>query len=663
MSRRLVLLLCAALVLLALLLVAIGGFDPRGGPESANQHEHGRDAGSAIAEAARAGAASAPSGTAGGSAGPVATAADPRERHEDAALLVDERTGEGVPYLTVEFHARGEEAALARETTDESGRLARPFGLADGAYELVARDPYCALEERFEVELAGGREGPQLRVAVGPTYVLDLASDEEVVPDRLLARLTVDAPEGPGDLWQPIRTQPVLWVRFPLRVRGLPGYDGAAARLEVHRADGLLAGSAAVPRTEGSHVRPLAVRLASRAAIGGVVAGPDGRPIEGARLRLESGNGDGNDLGRFPGEQTLTDAEGRFAFGSLREGSWTLRVSRDSYVPIERVISLAPGQSDRARSVFGDGGEVSGRFISKRGVVVRPPRASLRAIDGSWEAIATPEDIEPVQIDEPGLGLVEFVGEFRFSGVPAGPTILELEGRGRRGTHSRIAWRPESVRLDDPSARVTFDAIFASAYARHVLRPIDAATRRPVEPFSVVEFTVPNREFETSDTHNEREQISFADTGVVPSARTISIEKDLGFRWMVVADAYRPACGDETGFEREETPDGAFWIREVPLDLGWGAMGQAFVEHEDGETAPCAGATILVDGKPHSATDSDGLFFLDLPAKPRRVDARFEGFHASVPRRWRHPQEHESPLVTGTVLGKDRYLKILLRRD
>lgn len=104
-------------------------------------------------------------------------------------------------------------------------------------------------------------------------------------------------------------------------MRGVPSLvrRPACARRAPALLAGLLVAAVAAP--------PAAAALAGR-----VVSAADGRPVEGARVRVVE-----------TGEARRTDAAGRFAFPSLPAGTWTLAVHHVAIADVERVVRADGG--------------------------------------------------------------------------------------------------------------------------------------------------------------------------------------------------------------------------------------------------------------------------------------------------------------------------------
>lgn len=159
------------------------------------------------------------------------------------------------------------------------------------------------------------------------------------------------------------------------------------------------------------------VVLASGARLEGIVEDPEGNPVEGATVTLQTVDQNATRLalaGSPPEERsTVTGADGRFEVAGLQPGEAVgLLVKRQGYA--SRVVSrLQPPLEEPVRVVLDPASRLTGRVLDERNGPVPAAQVVLRRQEG----IA-------------GVGTTDAEGRFLLEGVQAGRFALDASAQG-----------------------------------------------------------------------------------------------------------------------------------------------------------------------------------------------------------------------------------------
>jgi hypothetical protein len=245
--------------------------------------------------------------------------------------LVDAETSEPIPDYELEL--RDEEGERWSNKSDAEGRVvtrALPAGHFGIRCIDVRRPDTLVLSPSLPVEHDGGEAEHELRLEIGPTYVLDV-TPSDFSAGELVAELLQDSPEfsnlhrlpQPTTVVRPPRSEGgAPWVRFRS-----PNTLADPAWLALTSQDGLRSGGARVPARLGVHPELVRIALAPRCAVRGQFVSrgaPNERGAGGlAVFRRDEEGGEPH--------WENTDGQGHFRIADLAPGAYRLEL-RDQAV-------------------------------------------------------------------------------------------------------------------------------------------------------------------------------------------------------------------------------------------------------------------------------------------------------------------------------------------
>ena len=568
--------------------------------------------------------------------------AEPVQRATLQRRLVDERTGEPVGEFLVRIEgpparrvpgardmASASPPLYAEDMlADARGRVASAQGFEAGTLtaRLLDIEPLStglAREVEFEhaLEDAAASAPADLPIPVGPTYRLDLSLPDglqlgdlhatfprDAGPQRELYRLIAEDPNSPLALVYgsalkserfedraPLRPGSPPWTRFraPLDLAESRLATGTPASLQLRSEDGLWAGAAQVESLVGIQAEPVAIELAPRAVLSGVVQDGVQSPVRSVWVELF----DAADL-QHPVQALGADAQGHFQFRWLSGGAHVVVVTSERYLESRKRVELSPGERSELvveLSPVGPLGNVEG--------VLRGLAGQHRSRGGA---------VTLVGLDYPGVRLSksisyrrrdqEYVAPFAFEGVPEGRYELTIHPLDNQ------RWNERSVIVRAPAEAIEFTCDDGVPTFDLEFRVLDAYSGAIVEPSWELAWQAdPARDVELVDDWE--------------SGRYLGLPETLEFTWLVHAEGYRLARGNQTQVVRE----GDLGVIEARLERGWG---QRFLV-TTGELAPLAGVELLADGVSVAHSDALGVIELDLPARPRALEFRLPGWQVT----------------------------------
>jgi protocatechuate 3,4-dioxygenase beta subunit len=129
---------------------------------------------------------------------------------------------------------------------------------------------------------------------------------------------------------------------------------------------------------EGKTLPDVEVGLDTGVHLTGRVTGPDGGPISGASIRLDTGNGGAAMMMRFGPTDTAaaTDANGEYSLDAIEPGEKSFQISATGYLPESRTLTLS-GKDARLDVQLSAGMRISGVVMTEGSVPV--PDATVRA--------------------------------------------------------------------------------------------------------------------------------------------------------------------------------------------------------------------------------------------------------------------------------------------
>jgi uncharacterized GH25 family protein len=187
-------------------------------------------------------------------------------------------------------------------------------------------------------------------------------------------------------------------------------------------------------RREGARPgRPLDLFVFSGGSIGGVVFGPDARPIPAAVVQARAVNR------RSGAAPQLADADGRFDLLGLDPGTYTL-VARVPGLAAGIAVGVVVGSEGETRAdvTLRGGGRVMGRLVSGTDHPVAG-RVHLQEAGGG----ALPDDVQELVRADAGAD-----GRFQVEDVPSGSVVLVATARGLAPTRIDVDVRGDGAPND-----------------------------------------------------------------------------------------------------------------------------------------------------------------------------------------------------------------------
>jgi hypothetical protein len=343
---------------------------------------------------------------------------------------------------------RGEAPPVARATTDAAGRFVLE-GLAEGSYAVWA-------ESRAGAGVVQGVRAGTEDLSVAISGGVEIAG-------------TVRGEDGKGIAGAIVTA---IYARHSRFFEVLTGADGAFALgplpegpyTVVASASGLLPERERVARSQAGVQLQLA---APRTIAGTVLSG--GRAASSATVAL---------LGEHKRVEARVDAEGRFAFPSLRPGGYELRASDDIGVAQESVTVPRGKDVLGLRMALRSGVAVDGVVVDDAGAPIA-------------EARVTADQIAPAPHGRVGVVRTDAAGRFRLGPVDPGELMLRAKRDGflvdggvkvtaLEGTSARIVLRRAqriAGTVVDPEGKAVADVRVAATPTRGA-RGAAAARRR-----------------------------------------------------------------------------------------------------------------------------------------------------------------------------------------
>lgn len=184
------------------------------------------------------------------------------------------------------------------------------------------------------------------------------------------------------------------------------------------------------------------LKLVAGCKVSGVVVDEAGRPLEGTEVQIrQPGRGGGSE------QSSRTDVDGRFRFGNVEPGRWTVLIQPRRHAPANGTVVAAVDRAAENQYVVGPSAYISGRVIGADG----------KPLEGAAVGWAKPVDGRGEANEDLALGRITYTakdGTFRFGPVAQGAyslTALASEPR-RIGQVTANANSPDvviQVKLDE----------------------------------------------------------------------------------------------------------------------------------------------------------------------------------------------------------------------
>ncbi len=188
------------------------------------------------------------------------------------------------------------------------------------------------------------------------------------------------------------------------------------------------------------------LKMTAGGALAGTVASDTGQPLPGADVALAAAGDAGFGLGMLGGQNTTTDASGRFRFEHLGAGRYSVTAQLRSRSSAPLTVVLQAGQSNETLSLaIAAGSTVRGTVSGvpdswKNGMTV-----TANGPDGFFASTRTAAD-----------------GRFEFVGVPAGAVSLRATAGDFAGSSRSVL---KQVTVDDSQPVLETELVFEPGYS------------------------------------------------------------------------------------------------------------------------------------------------------------------------------------------------------
>lgn len=164
------------------------------------------------------------------------------------------------------------------------------------------------------------------------------------------------------------------------------------------------------------------VRLVQESSVSGLVMGAQEQPLAGASLTLEAPD----DLRVTQTKRvTVADDQGRYRFGDLRSGDWSLTAEAEGHVPSKPrtlIVAAETAHPNEDVQLF-PGTTIRGLVISADGTPAANWRVTARLLDGSQPKGEVTKHVSANWVKtftSPPAVRADHDGRFEFAGIPEG---------------------------------------------------------------------------------------------------------------------------------------------------------------------------------------------------------------------------------------------------
>ncbi len=516
--------------------------------------------------------------------------------------VVDEATGEPLPFYKVTLIEAGDSPATRDRTSGADGELHWPAGPQKGELRFRMKDREKLRRSRSAPLLhRNGESEPQpfrLAVPTGPTCWIQMELPEGTGWDDFSATLQTgralpDQQARMGGYPTPLRPpmpglrHPKLpWVRFHLP----PAFqDIGWVQLSSH--DQKWKGGAWLEPLHGQVSEPLVIELTPTTSVRGHFACDTMEEQDWVVLELV-GQAPPEGFGRLPTYDGHAGDDGNFQFLDVEPGAYVLKTVDKAWFPWERKVLVRPGENDlgsfplRARRIAG---RVAGTVTSTSGTYEGFCHISLSQEIGQHGA---PYD-QSLDWEDDGLG--NWVAHFAFEDVTEGEWQLYVH------CHDGFDWSDLAQVVQAPAPAITL-RLDDPTVDLHITTH-DADSGVPVESESVLHWR----------RHTEHERILGPPYTV--SGQQLPLR---GIQYLLFVPGYQPVSGDETQLNAHATAPGETDSMRfsLPLTPGWGSILET-VDRTQG--VPVPGVGVWLDGLYAGHTNDRGRIALGLPQAPRSM--------------------------------------------
>jgi len=317
--------------------------------------------------------------------------------------------GEGKPVAGAVVSAGRRRSA----TTDEKGAFLLG-GLDESDYHLrVSAEGYAPKNNKVTTVKVKAGKTAERDITVLPTGSLLLALNPEKdgvsVPSEVTASLSVrgEWQSGYRHLTVPVKDGKALFN------------DVACGAYSVQLEGSQFGDSSAPVKIESGEEATAILLLLKTVPFAGRVVDEFGVPVEGANVIAGIGKREGGYTSPSSFEYESTDAEGKFGFAGLGEGTIEIRIHTEEALPFSEKIQLTEGGETNREFVLSKGISISGKVVDEGGKPAFGAEVSIEQPRDMHDPFSWGSDEKDVETDSEG--------RFSVDGLLAGGALLKIE--------------------------------------------------------------------------------------------------------------------------------------------------------------------------------------------------------------------------------------------
>ena len=539
-------------------------------------------------------------------ASPIADSKEEATRAVFCGRVLDARTEEPVPELSVHLQGPGGVAETVRTGWD--GCFTSRSALACGT--VVARFAQGTPERPVAVRPHSLTHDPihargavqDILAEIGPTLCIRVGLPPELSRDELVAHLWEPGNGGPAirAALLPPCDPALVCLRFDRLPRLSFMAGGTRSEFVLGLSGGRWTGATRFRARPGIHRGEVELELERAGLLSGRLTDPLGVPCASVPVVLRSPVG-----ARL---HTRSDADGFYSLSSVAPGEWSLEIDSARHPHPDRQLVIGRGEELRCDLVLGNRvcTDFRGTLSSRTGHHI--PKGEVQLVDS-----ADPSRRFSV---EPSLVAGGRGGHsFTFEGIPVGTyTLYPPAADGH-------AWDPPQLQLELPSQPVDLTCLDDVPSYDLGFRVYDHATGAPIESFRGVllvdRYGLGKQEALAGGFDDRPVELEFGTTAFE------NIPESASLWWMIELDGYRAALGVTDDLRGS----GSSRFVEVHLLPSWRTELRICTLAPSGATELLEGVHVLTIGGTHLGTSlADGSVYLELGYDPGQLQLECDGW-------------------------------------